>query len=88
MGYDPSGTLCVIDVTVVSLTAASYRGTRRTLRSRFQALKDAVEKKLKLPHAAARAKDLGAKNIIFAMSNNGAFSKSALDLFNTVKQHV
>ena len=90
VGYDPSGTLCVIDVTVVSLTAASYRGTRRTMRSRcLRALKDAVEKKLKLPHAAARAKDLGAKHIIFAMSSNGAFSKSALELFNTtLKQHA
>ena len=33
-GYDPSGNLCVIDVNVITLAAASYRGTRRTLRSR------------------------------------------------------
>ena len=76
-------------VNVITLAAASYRDARRTLRSRcLRALKDAVEKKLKLPHAAARAKDLGAKHIIFAMSSNGAFSKSARDFFNTVKQHV
>ena len=56
VGYDPSGTLCVIDVTVISLTAPSYHGARRTVRSRcLRALKDAVEKKLKLPHTKARA---------------------------------
>ena len=69
--------------------APSYRGARRTLRSRcLRALKDEVEKKLKLPHAAARAKDRGAKHIIFAMSSNGAFSKPARGFFNNVKQHV
>ncbi len=68
----------------------TYRSTRRTFRSRcLRALKDAVEKKLKYPRAAARAKDLGAvEHIIFAMSSNGAFSKSARDFFNAVKQHA
>ena len=89
VGYDPSGALCVIDITAVTLSAASYRNTRRTLRSRCRrALKNAVAKKLNDPRAAARAKDLGAKHIIFAMSSNGAFSKSARDFFNAVKQHV
>ena len=70
--YDPSGNICVIDVNVITLAAASYRGTRRTLRSRcLRALNDAVKKKLQLPHTAARAKNLGAKHIIFAMSSNG-----------------
>ena len=45
-------------------------------------------KKQRLPHAAARAKDLGAKHIIFAMSSNGAFSKPAREFFNNVKRHV
>ena len=54
VGYDPSGNLCVIDVNVISLAVASYRGTRRTLKSRcLRALNDAVKKKLQPPHAAA-----------------------------------
>ena len=89
VGYDPSGNLCVINVNVIALAAASYRGTRRTLQSRcLRALNDAVKKKLKLPQAAARAKDLGAKHIIFAMSSNGTFSKPARELFTDVKRHV
>ena len=34
IGYTSSEDLCVIDVNVITLAAASYRGTRRTLRSR------------------------------------------------------
>ena len=50
--------------------------------------KNSVKAKLKLPHAAARAKDLGAKHIIFALSSNGAFSRQARKFFNDVKRHV
>ena len=89
VGYDPSGALCLIDTTAVTVPAASYRNTRRTLRSRCRrVLKNAVTKKLNEPRAATRAKDLGAKHIIFAMSSNGALSQSARDFFNAVKQHV
>ena len=49
---------------------------------------DGNKAKLKLPHAAARAKDLGAKHIIFALSSNGAFSRQARKFFNDVKRHV
>ena len=81
--------MCVIDVNVITLAAASYRGARRTLRSRcLRTLDEAVKAKLKLPHAAARAKDLNAKHIIFAMSSNGAFSRQARRFFNDVKRHV
>ena len=47
-----------------------------------------VKKKLKLPHAAAQAKDFGAKHIIFARSSNGPFSKPPREPFNDVKRHV
>ena len=81
--------MCVIDVTVLTLAAASYRGARRTQRSRcLRALDAVVQKKLALPHAAARAKGLGAKHIVFAMSSNGAFSRQGRRFFNDVKQHV
>ena len=90
VGFRPEdGKMCVIDVNVITLAAASYRGARRTLRSRcLRTLDEAVKAKLKLPHAAARAKDLGAKHIIFALSSNGAFSRQARKFFNDVKRHV
>ena len=90
VGFRPEdGKMCVIDVNVITLAAASYRGARRTLRSRcLRTLDEAVKAKLKLPHAAARAKDLNAKHIIFAMSSNGAFSRQARKFFNDVKRHV
>ena len=90
VGFRPEdGKMCVIDVNVITLAAASYRGARRTLRSRcLRTLDEAVKAKLKLPHAAARAKDLGAKHIIFAMSSNAAFSRQARKFFNDVKRHV
>ena len=83
VGFRPEdGKMCVIDVDVITLAAASYRGARRTLRSRcLRTLDEAVKAKLKLPHAAARAKDLNAKHIIFAMSSNGAFSRQARKFF-------
>ena len=88
-GFDKNGNMCVIDVTVLTLAAASYRGARRTQRSRcLRALDAVVQKKLALPHAAARAKGLGAKHIVFAMSSNGAFSRQTRHFFNDVKQHV
>ena len=74
VGFDANGQMRVIDVNVITLAAASYRGARRTLRSRcLRSLDEAVKAKLKLPHAAARAKDLGAKHTIFCLSSNGAF---------------
>ena len=90
VGFRPEdGKMCVIDVNVITLAAASYRGARRTLRSRcLRTLDEAVKAKLKLPHAAARAKDLGATHIIFAMSSNAAFSRQARKFFNDVKRHV
>ena len=90
VGFRPEdGKMCVIDVNVITLAAASYRGARRTLRSRcLRTLDEAVKAKLKLPHAAARAKDLNAKHIIFALSSNGAFSRQARKFFNDVKRHV
>ena len=55
VGYDPSGKLCLIDTTAVTVPAASYRNTRRTLRSRCRRiLKNAVTKKLNEPRAATR----------------------------------
>ena len=88
VGFRPEdGKMCVIDVNVITLAATSYRGARRTLRSRcLRTLDEAVKAKLKLPHAAARAKDLNAKHIIFAMSSNGAFSRQARKFFNDVKR--
>ena len=81
--------MCVIDVNIITLAAASYPGARRTLRSRcLRALDEAVMNKLKLPYAAVRAKDLEAKHIVFAISSNGAFSREARRYFNDVKQHV
>ena len=90
VGFRPEdGKMCVIDVNVITLAAESYRGARRTLRSRcLRTLDEAVKAKLKLPHAAARAKDLNAQHIIFAMSSNGAFSRQARKFFNDVKRHV
>ena len=86
---DKDGKLCVIDVTVLTLTAASYRGKRRTLRSRcLRALDAVVKQKLALPNARARVEDLRARHIIFAMSSNGAFSNPARRFFNEVKQYV
>ena len=88
-GFDKDGDMCVIDVTVLTLTAATYRGQQRTLRSRcLRALHDVVKQKRALPNARARVKDLRARHIIFALSSNGAFSKPARRFFNEVKQHV
>ena len=59
------------------------------MRSRcLRSLDEAVKAKLKLPHAAARAKDLGAKHTIFCLSSNGAFSRQARKFFNDVKRRV
>ena len=81
--------MCVIDVTVLTLTAATYRGQRRSLRSRcIRALAEVVKQKKALPHARARVKDLRARHVIFALSSNGAFSKPARHFFNEVKQYV
>ena len=81
--------MCVIDVNIITLAAASYPGARRTLRSRcLRALDEAVMNKLKLPYAAARAKALEAKHIVFAINSNGVFSREARRFFNDVKQHV
>ena len=90
VGFPPEdGKMSNIDVNVITLTAASYRGVRRKMRNRcLRALDEAVKAKLKLPHAAARAKDLGAKHIVFAMSSNGAFSRQVQKFFNNMKQHV
>ena len=88
-GFDNDGKMCVIDVTVLTLTAATYRGQRRSLRSRcIRALAEVVKQKKALPHARARVKDLHARHVIFALSSNGAFSKPARRLFNEVKQYV
>ena len=89
VGHDNMGRKCVIDTTVVTLTAPSYRGARHTLRSRcLRTLAEAVKNKLKLPRAAARAKDLQARHIVFCMSANGAFSAMAQDFFDEVKDHA
>ena len=59
VGHDNMGRKCVINTTVVTLAAPSYRGARNTLRSRcLRTLAEAVKHKLKLPRAEARAKDL------------------------------
>ena len=44
--------------------------------------------KLKLPRAAARAKDLQARHIVFCTSSNGALSAMAKDFFDEVKMHA
>jgi hypothetical protein len=90
VGFRPEdGKMCVIDVNVITLAAASYRGARRTLRFRcLRTLDEAVKAKLKLPRAAARAKDLGAYHVVFALSSNAAFSRQARKFFNDVKRHV
>ena len=49
---------------------------------------EAVKSKLKLPRAAARAKDLQARHIVFCISSNGAFSAMAQDFFDEVKDHA
>ena len=83
----PAETCAPLTFGVIALAAASYQGIRRTLGSQcLRALNDAVTKKLQLPHAPARAKDLGAKRITFAMSSNGAFSKPARELFSDVSK--
>ena len=88
-GFDNDGNMCVIDVTVLTLTAATYRGQRRTLWSRcLRALDAVVKQKLAFPNARARVMDLRARHIIFAKSSNGAFSKPARRFFNEVKLHV
>ena len=61
-GFDKDGNMCVIDVTVLTLAAASYRGQRRNLPSRcLRGLDEAVRQKRALPHARARVKDLRAR---------------------------
>ena len=89
VGHDNMGRKCVINTTVVTLAAPSYRGARNTLRSRcLRTLAEAVKNKLKLPRAAARAKDLQARHTVFCISSNGAFSAMAQDFFDEVKDHA
>ena len=88
-GFDNNGKMCVIDVTVLTLTAATYRGRRRSLRSRcIRALAEVVKQKKALPSARERVQDLHARHIIFALSSNGAFSRPARRFFNEVKLYV
>ena len=90
VGYDDEGKLILIDVGVKTLGALSYRGLRKTMRSRTQrALDDLeIEKTKSTTRAAARAKDLGAKLIALAFSSNGAFSRKSQDFFKRVFHHA
>ena len=90
VGYDDEGKLILIDVGVKTLGALSYRGLRKTMRSRTQrALDDLEREKTKsTTRAAARAKDLGAKLIALGFSSNGAFSRKSQDFFKRVFHHA
>ena len=90
VGYDEEGKLILIDVGVKTLGALSYRGERKTMRSRTQRALDELEReKMKsTTRAAARAKDLGAKLIALAFSSNGAFSRNSQDFFKRVFHHA